>query len=366
MAEEQEDQQQQQEKTEQPTPKRREEARKKGQVAKSQEVASVTIMLACLVLFYFTIAASIDQVSRIMRWFLMEAGRFEMTAEATRTLFVRTLGRMGTLLFPLFLTVFVAGLGANLIQVGFLFAPETIRPKLSKISPIRGFKQKVSLRSLVELAKSLFKIVVVTFVVYLTIRAELVNIIPVGWLGPWGILDYTWSVSFKIIFRVCWALVILAMLDYLYQRWEYEKNLRMTRKEIKDEMKNTEGDPLVKARIRKLQREAARQRMMASVEKADVVVTNPTHIAVALRYDPDTMAAPMVTAKGRGYTAQKIKEIAAEHNVPIVENKLLAQLLNKMVKVNEMIPAELYRAVAEVLAYVYRRGGERARKWNRS
>lgn len=365
MAEDQGEQQSQQEKTEQPTPKRREDARKKGQVAKSQEVASVTILLACLGLFYFSSAAMVDQISRIMRWFFMESGQFQMSTEATHLLFVDMIRRVGMLLFPLLLTVFIAGLCANIMQVGFLFSPESIRPKLSKISPIRGFKQKVSLRSLVELAKSLFKIVIVAFVAYLTIVTELKNIIPVGWLSPWGILDYTGSVAFKIIFRTCWILVILAALDYAYQRWEYEKNLRMTKKEVKDEWKNTEGDPLVKARIRRLQREAAKLRMMASVEKADVVITNPTHIAIALRYDPGSMGAPMVTAKGNGLVAEKIKEIAAAHNVPVVENKLLAQLLNKMVKVNEIIPAELYRAVAEVLAYVYRRGGEKSRGWKK-
>lgn len=364
MAEEQVDQQASEEKTEQPTPKRREEARNKGQVAKSQEVTSVFILLACLGLFYFAAASMTESMSRLMRWCFMEAGSFRMTVDGTRLLFVDTLRRVGLLLLPLLLTVFLAGLIANLMQVGFLFSPESIRPKLSKISPVKGFKQKVSLRSLVELAKSMFKIIIVAFVVYLTIMAELENIIPVGWLGSWGILDYTGSVAFKIIFRTCCALVILAALDYAYQRWEYEKNLRMSRKEVKDELKNTEGDPLIKARIRQLQREAARQRMMASVEKADVVVTNPTRIAVALRYDPESMSAPVVTAKGKGFIAEKIRETARKNGIPIVENKLLAQLLNTMVKVNETIPSELYRAVAEVLAYVYRRGTERAGAWN--
>ncbi len=364
MAEDQGDQQASQEKTEQPTPKRREEARNKGQVAKSQEVTSVVILLACLGLFYFAAASMMESMSRMMRWYFTEAGCFRMTVDGTRLLFVDALRRVGLLLLPLLLTVFLAGLLANLMQVGFLFSPESIRPKLSKISPIRGFKQKVSLRSLVELAKSMFKIVIVAFVVYFTVMAELENIIPAGWLGSWGILDYTGSVAFKIIFRTCWALVILAALDYAYQRWEYEKNLRMSPKEVKDELKNTEGDPLIKARIKQLQREAARQRMMASVEKADVVVTNPTRIAVALRYDPGNMSAPMVTAKGKGFVAGKIRETARKNGIPIVENKLLAQLLNTMVKVNETIPSELYRAVAEVLAYVYRRGTERAGAWN--
>ncbi len=164
---------------------------------------------------------------------------------------------------------------------------------------------------------------------------------------------YMGEISFKIILRTSWVLIVLAVLDYVYQRWEYEKGLRMSRQEIKDEYKQTEGDPLMKARIRRIQREMARKRMMAKVPKADVVITNPDHIAVALEYDQLKMFAPVVVAKGAGFIAEKIKEIARQNNVPVIENKPLAQVLNKMVKVNEVIPENLYKAVAEVLAYIY-------------
>ncbi|MDI9554941.1 MAG: EscU/YscU/HrcU family type III secretion system export apparatus switch protein, partial [Pseudomonadota bacterium] len=169
----------------------------------------------------------------------------------------------------------------------------------------------------------------------------------------WGILLYTGRVTFKILITTCWILIVLAILDYMYQRWEYEKGLRMSKQEVKDEYKQTEGNPAVKGRIRRIQREAARRRMMAAVPKADVVITNPTHLAVAVRYDPEKMYAPTVVAKGAGFVAEKIREIAGAHGVPVVENKPVAQLLYKTVDVDRAIPEDLYRAVAEILAYVY-------------
>jgi len=172
---------------------------------------------------------------------------------------------------------------------------------------------------------------------------------------------YIGEISFRIMFTTCWVLVILAVLDYGYQRWEYEKGLRMSRQDIKEEYKHTEGDPLVKARIRRMQREAARKRMMAAVPKATVVITNPTHLAVALAYDQERMIAPTVVAKGAGHIAAKIKEVALAHGVPIVENKPVAQLLYKMVDIDACVPENLYRAVAEILAFVYRL--RRDRRW---
>jgi flagellar biosynthetic protein FlhB len=168
-----------------------------------------------------------------------------------------------------------------------------------------------------------------------------------------GILLYTGRISFKILITTCWILIVLAILDYLYQRWEFEKGLRMSHQEVKDEYKQTEGNPVIKSRIRRIQREAARKRMMANVPKADVVITNPTHLAVAIRYDPEKMYAPTVVAKGAGFVAESIREIAAAHGVPVIENKPVAQLLYKTIDVDQAIPEDLYRAVAEILAYVY-------------
>jgi len=189
----------------------------------------------------------------------------------------------------------------------------------------------------------------------MTISGEIENFIPLMDQSVWGILIYIARVAFKIVLMVCLALIILAALDYIYQKWEFEKNLKMTKQEVKDESRQTEGDTLVKARIRRLQRDMARKRMMASVSEADVVITNPTHLAVALRYDQTSVLAPKVVAKGAGFIAENIKDIARKNNVPIVNNKPLARVLYKSVDVDEIIPANLYRAVAEVLAFVYGR-----------
>ncbi|MBE9546714.1 MAG: flagellar biosynthesis protein FlhB [Proteobacteria bacterium] len=344
---------QDQEKTEQPTPKRREEAKKKGQVAKSQEVASATILLVCLIFFYFNATGMFEQVLDMMRWMFLESGSMTVNSANIQALMVGFIYRMFVLLFPLFMIVVAAGMIANFLQVGFMFSTESIQPKLSKIDPIKGFQKFFSLKTLVELVKNIFKISIVGFIAYLVIKGEIRGLFPLMEQSVWGILSFIGRVVFKIVFVTCLALIVLAILDYVYQKWEHEKELKMSKQEVKDEFKQTEGDPLVKARIRRLQREAARHRMMANVPTADVVITNPTHIAVALKYDQAEMFAPKVVAKGRGFIAERIKEIARENGVTIVENKPVAQVLYKIVDVDEMIPENLYRAVAEILAYVY-------------
>ena len=193
---------------------------------------------------------------------------------------------------------------------------------------------------------------IISLVSYQVIGGEIKNCLPLGEQSVWGIMIYLGTISYKILITTCWVLVLLAILDYLYQRWEYEKGMRMSRQEIKDEFKNSEGNPAIKGRIRRLQREMARKRMMAAVPTADVVITNPTHLAVALKYD-QKKSAPYVVAKGAGLIAQRIREVARENNIPLVEDKPLAQVLYKVVKVEELIPENLYRSVAEVLAYVY-------------
>ena len=342
-----------QEKTEQATPKKREDARKKGQVAKSKELASVAVLLACLVFFWFGSSGIVEKAMDITRGLLVESGRFTIDCNNIQHFSIDLVYKISALIFPLFLTAFSIALLANYLQVGFVLSTESIQPKLSKIDPVKGFQKLFSIRSLVELVKSIFKISIVGFIVYVTIKGEIGNFIPLADQGVWGILIYIGKVAFKIIFRTCLALIILAILDYLYQKWEFEKSLKMSKQEVKDERKQTEGDPIIKARIKRLQREMARKRMMASVPGADVVITNPTHVAVALHYDQSEMSAPEVVAKGMGFIAEKIKEIACENNVPIVENKPLAQVLYKTVNVDEQIPANLYKAVAEVLAYIY-------------
>jgi flagellar biosynthetic protein FlhB len=359
------EQNQDQEKTEQPTSRRREQAREKGQVAKSQEITSVAILMACLTLFYFSSAMMVEKMMGLMRWTFHEAGQFVINADTIHLLILTLIYKTFGLLAPLMLTVVCVALIANVSQVGFLVSSESIQPKLSKIDPIKGFKRLFSARSFVELIKNIFKILIIGFIAYITVVGEIKNIIPLGEQSIGGVLNYIGKVAFKVMLRSCWVLVVLAVLDYIFQRWELEKSLKMSKQELKDEFKQTEGDPLIKARIKNLQREAARKRMMAQVPKADVVITNPTHIAVALKYDQSEMSAPKVIAKGRGYIAAKIKEIAEKNNVPIVENKPLAQVLYKIVDNDHTIPTDLYKAVAEVLAFVYRMKMKRSSGYSR-
>jgi len=342
-----------QEKTEQATPKKREEAKKKGQVAKSRDAASVAVLLACLVFFWFGASGMIEKTMSLARWLFTQSSRFTVNSNNIQGLMVGMVYKVFAILSPLLLTAFSMALLANYLQIGFVLSAESVQPKLSKIDPIKGFQKLFSIRSLVELAKNIFKISIVGFVVYLTIKGEIENILPLMDQSVWGILIYIGEVAFKIILRVCLVLIILAVFDYIYQKWEFEKNLKMSKQDIKDETKQTEGNPLIKARVKRLQKDAARKRMMAGIPEADVVITNPTHLAVALRYDQTSVSAPKVIAKGAGFIAENIKDIARKNNIPIVNNKPLARVLYKTVDVDEMIPANLYKAVAEVLAFVY-------------
>jgi flagellar biosynthetic protein FlhB len=342
-----------QEKTEQATSKRRQDAREKGQVAKSREMASVAVLGACLVYFYFGASALTARLMEMMRSSFRKSGQMTISIDNIQTLLTDLVYQTFALLVPFLLVAVVAGFTVNILQVGILFSMEALTPKYSKIDPMKGLQRLFSLRSLVELVKNILKIAIVGFVAYLTISGESSKLLPLVDLGANDILGYMGGVSFKILSSTCWVLVILAVLDYGYQKWEHEKSLKMSIKEIKEENKQTEGDPLIKGRIKRLQREMARKRMMAAVPKADVVITNPTHLAVAIRYESETMNAPCVVAKGADFLAEKIKEIARGSGVPIVENKAVAQVLYKMIAVEQAIPVNLYKAIAEILAHVY-------------
>ena len=348
MAEEQD-----QERNEEATPRRKEEARKKGQVAKSQEVVSVSVLLGCAIFFYFGTGGMVQKLTVVMSKSLRDAGTMAVNQSSIQGIVAGFVYDGFLIVFPFLLLIFIAALAANYFQVGFLFSSESLAPKFSKIDPLKGFQKLASVRSLAELFKNICKLIIISAVTYWTVAAEIDNLIPLMDQSVWGIMVYIGKTSFKIIIRTCWVLIVLAVLDYIYQRWEYNRGLKMSKQEIKDEFKQTEGDPLLKSRIRRLQREMARRRMMAKVPHADVVITNPDHIAVAMKYDQKKMAAPIVVAKGADLVAEKIKEIARKNRVPIVENKPLARLLFKVVAVGGVIPENLYKAVAEVLAYVY-------------
>ncbi len=342
-----------QERTEQATSKRREESREKGQVARSQEVVSVSILVAGLLFFYFGGSTLILKTMNVMTAGFREAGLVTLTQDSVNTIIVSYIFKGFGILFPLLIAVLIAAILGNVLQFGFMFSSESIQPKLDKISPAKGFKRLFSVRSMVELLKGILKVCIIGGIAYIIIRNEFDHLIPLADQSAWGAFKYIAGVCFNLLLAMTVMLVLLAALDYAYQRWEYEKSIRMTKQEIKDEYKNTEGDPMIKARIRRIQREMAQKRMMAQVPKADVIITNPTHLAVAIKYSPDHMQAPIVIAKGADFIAEKIRNIAKENDVPLIENKPLAQVLYKMVKVNDMVPENLYKAIAEVLAFVY-------------
>jgi flagellar biosynthesis protein FlhB len=340
--------------TEKATPKRLEEARKKGQVAKSREVASALIMVVCLIYFYFDADGIVNRITEMMKGSFSNLHRTDLTIDAIQLLVIDLIIKVSVMILPLLLTLMVAGILANVMQVGILFSTESLQPKLSKVNPLKGLKNMFSLKSFVELFKNLFKLTLVGFIAYVTIKNEALDVSPLMEQDVWQIMAYMGRISFKILLATCWVLIVLALMDYLYQHWEHGRSLKMSKQDIKDEYRNSEGDPLIKARVRRLQREIAMRRMMAKVPTADVVITNPTHLAVALKYDQARMSAPVVVAKGANLIAGRIKEIARENGVAVVENKPLAQVLYKVVDIMEAIPDNLYQAVAEILAYVYR------------
>jgi flagellar biosynthetic protein FlhB len=268
------------------------------------------------------------------------------------------LSQSARLVLPIAAAGFIAGVLGSVVQFGFLFTWSPLEPELDRINPIAGFQRIFSISSVVEGLKSVIKLVAVVSVTYLMLRSQLLGSSSMAEMDSGAFMAYMSSTAFRLVGGVCVGLFIVAALDFSYQKYRYRQSLMMSKQEVKQEHKQREGDPLLKARVRSLQREMARKRMMQEVPKADVIVTNPTHIAVALRYDAEKMAAPRVVAKGADLVAQRIKEVARKNGIPLVENVPLARALHKSVKVGGKVPRSLYQAVAEVLAYVYRLKGK--------
>jgi flagellar biosynthetic protein FlhB len=342
------------EKTEQATPKRRGEARKKGQVAKSREIPSVMVMMAGFSVLYVLSSHIFQELRMVMVRLFNQMGTFYIQPANIQALLGEVLWSFFLILSPILIAVFAVAILSNFVQVGFLFSWESVQPDLMKLNPLKGLSRLFSKQSLVELLKAIFKCLIIGGVAFSTIRNELPQILTLLDQPVDSILRYAALTSFWLFFKAALVIVALAALDYVFQRWSFEKSLRMTKQEIKEEFKQTEGDPLIKSRIRSIQRDLARKRMMAEVPKADVIITNPIHLAVALHYHGQEMKAPKVLAKGAGLIAEKIKEIGRAHKIPIMENKPLAQILYKTIDLGETIPSALYQAVAEILAYVYR------------
>lgn len=349
-----------QEKTEAPTTRRIQEARKKGDVAKSMEVPSAAVLLAGLLTLYFSSDFMLVRFSQMLKRYLGNLHAINISKNNLTVLTRESMLDSAILLAPLMGFIIIAALVANYAQVGFLFTTDKLAPKFDKIDPIQGFARLFSKQTLASVVKSLAKLAIIGYVAYAEVKKALPGILPLMDQEPIAILAFMGRIAFLIFLKAALIIAVLAALDYAFQRWQFMEKMKMSKQELKDEAKQTEGDPHVKGRIRSIQMQMARQRMMAEVPKADVVITNPTHLAIALRYDPLSMSAPLVLAKGAGIIAQKIREIAEEHGIPLVEDKPLAQALYKTVDLNESIPENLFQAVAEVLAYVYNLKKKRA------
>ncbi len=339
-------------KTEKPTPHRIKEAREKGQVARSVEINSVVVLLTGLLAIRYAGPYMVDSM-RDLSIFFYQNLNMPLGMENVYTYGIFLMGKTFLILAPVLGAILLMGLLVNYLQVGVLFSLKPITPKFNNINPMNGFQRLFSRRSLVEFIKSILKLLIIGGIAYSGVKTALPLLVPAMDMQGTEALGLVGSLSISILNRIIIVLLALAILDYLYQKWDYEDNLRMSKQEIRDEFKQSEGDPMIKARIRQIQREMARRRMFDAIPRADVVVTNPTHVAVALEYK-DGMQAPMVLAKGERVVAERIKEMALKHGIPIVQNPPLARALLKSCPVGAPISPDLFEAVAEVLAYVYR------------
>lgn len=342
-------------KTEEPTSKRISDTEEKGNFAHSREINSSFILLAALLGFMILGEQSTRHVMISWSGMFTESWTLQLTSEELFKVTVNSMKAFVKIAGPFLILVMLAGLLSNLIQIGGLrFSSHPLIPKFNKLNPLTGFGRIFSKNSLMELFKSLFKVGIISVISYFVIKSHWKEIPPLMGFGVGQILSFMGFVALEIIFNVLLVMIFLSLLDFAFQKFTYLENLRMTKQEIKEERKETDGNPQIKQRIRTVQMEMARKRMMSAVPEADVIVTNPTHISVAIKYDTEKYAAPLVIAKGVGPIAMRIREIARENDIPLVEDKPLARTLNKTVEVGQMIPASLYKAVAEILAYVYK------------
>ena len=341
------------EKTEPATPKRRQEARSKGNVAKSEDLNTAMMLLFGAVLIYFLGGAMVWDIEDTMSLLFRNPFYENFDVNTLHSLLVDISSKHLKTVLPIMGGFMVIGIISSYSQVGFNFAPKALMPDFKKLDPIKGLKNLVSKRALVRLAMSLVKLSIMAVVAYFSIRKDIEPLLELVSMGIEGIFSSASSLIFGLVLKITIILLILALFDFMYQRWQYSKDLMMSKYDVKQESKQHEGDPLIKSKIKSLQRQMASKRMMEAIPEADVVVSNPTHYAVALKYDATKMNAPKVVAKGLDFIALKIKEIARKHNIPVVEDRILARILHNTVEIDSEIPPKLYQAVAKVLSYVY-------------
>jgi flagellar biosynthetic protein FlhB len=344
-----------QDRTESATPKRREKARQDGNVARSVEVASVIVLVAGMVGLAATGERMIEGTAGLLRQATGGMSTVLLDAESVAPYLTGIAWTVAGLLLPFAGIVAVAGVGAHLSQVGVLITMKPLAPKLNRISPKTGIQRILSKRGAVELVKSVMKLIIVGAILGWSAYGAAEQLIPLMTAGLMSAYQAILAAMFRMVATAAMVLTVLAVLDFFFQRWDHEQQIKMTRQEVRDEMKQSEGDPMMKSKVRSRQQDLSRKRQMQAVKTADVVVTNPIHYAVALKYDSARMAAPQVVAKGARLLAKRIRDIARESGVPVVENPPLARALYRACKVGADVPLSLYKAVAEVLAFVFRK-----------
>jgi flagellar biosynthetic protein FlhB len=348
------------EKSERPTGKRLRDTRNRGKVARSRELGISVTCLGGSIAIYYSAGMIFRHTQSVMQELWGHGFQAALESNLTQTLFMQLAQHFFLMIAPAALVIIVLALATDIIQIGgFLIAWEALSPKFTNLNPLNGLKNLFSPRSLVELVKSLLKLLVVVYIAYLIIRAEQDRFLPLIDSPVLDSVALLGSLAMKILVQSSLAMLVLSILDYAYQRWQYRRDLMMTKQEVKEEQKQSEGNPQIKARIRSLQRAMARRRMMAKVPKATVVITNPTHYAVALQYHKG-LEAPQVVAKGQNLIAHRIVKLARKHHVPVVPNPPLARALYQQVELEGQIPLTLYRAVAKVLAFVFQQREQRA------
>ena len=346
-------------KTEEPTARKLEEARKRGQVINSKEVSNWAMIFAGTMVVGMAGPGIMHDLQHTLKKYISHAHQFPTDAHGIRTLMSDLFLEVGSIMFlPMLVLVFVAFM-AGFVQTGPLFTTEPMKPDLSKISPLKGFERLFSMRSIVEFLKGIFKLVVVFGACFIALYPYFDGVEHfVGQdFGP-ALFDLR-ALFLKMMVAALTVLFVMAVADYIYQRYDFMQKMRMSKQEIKDEFKQTEGDPFVKGKLRALREQKARQRIMQAVPEADVVITNPTHFAIALKYKPEEMDAPVMVAKGADAVAERIRELAKENKIPLVENPPLARALFDSMEIDQSIPSEHYKAVAEVISYVFKLKGKR-------
>ncbi|MEE3080301.1 MAG: flagellar biosynthesis protein FlhB [Bdellovibrionota bacterium] len=343
-----------QEKTEEPSAHRIEEYKRKGEVASSKELSSVLVLSASLLTLGLSLLFIYEELEVFYRWIMTLDVASSFTEKSFKTIVHKTASTLLVCIAPVCLVSLCVGIIASVAQTGFIFAPEVLEFKPDRINPIQGIKRLFSMKAVVEAIKSIFKFIFVLSIVYFYIKDDIASYIGFFHLDLFQSFIHAKDILIKLGFAIISGLVVIAIADFGYQKFSYKKKLMMTKEEAKKESKEQDGNPEVKQRIRTIQREMSQNRMMQDVPTADVIITNPTHISIVLKYDSETMISPTIIGKGADNLAMKIREVAKEHDIPIVENVPLARALYKTVKVGEPVPRTLYKAAAEVLAFVYK------------